>query len=83
MQLEDTTPKDKLSWCVKWTSSFFLIAAMAVRASDGSNLLDNVLSLIGATGWLCVAYLWRDRSLITLNAIAMFILLSGILQRFI
>jgi hypothetical protein len=83
MRLEDTTPKDKLSWCIKWASSLFLIAAMAVRASEGSNFLDNVLSFVGATGWFCVACMWRDRSLITLNAIAMFILLSGILQRFV
>ncbi len=83
MRLEDTTPKDKLSWCIKWAASLCLIAAMAIRASDGSNYLDTLLSFVGVTGWFCVACIWRDRALITLNAIGMFILLSGILQRFV
>ena len=76
-----STPKDGLSWYIKWISSGFLIAAMAIRATDTSNFLDNVLSLVGATGWFWVACLWKDRSLVALNSIAMFILLSGILQR--
>ena len=83
MRLKDTTPKDGLSWYIKWISSLILISAMAVRASGGSNFLDTTLSLIGASGWFFVACIWGDRSLITLNAIAMFILFSGILQRFI
>ena len=81
MRLEDTTPKDGLSWYLKWLASFALIAAMMVRASEGSNFLDTVLSLVGVSGWFCVACLWRDRALITLNAIGVFILCSGLLKR--
>ena len=76
-----STPKDGLSWYIKWVSSGFLIAAMVIRATEMSNLLDNILSLIGAMGWFWVACLWKDRSLITLNSIAIFILLCGVLQR--
>ena len=83
MRLDETTPKDSLSWYIKWLSSSFLIAAMAIRASDGSNFIDTLLSFTGAFGWFCVACLWKDRALITLNAIGMFILFSGLLQGFV
>ena len=73
------TPKDGLSWYIKWVASGFLIAAMVIRATDMSNLLDNILSLIGSIGWLWVACLWKDRSLVTLNFIAILILLNGVL----
>lgn len=83
MRLDKTTPKDGLSWYIKWMSSLFLITAMAIRSSNYSNFLDTILSFIGVLGWFCVACLWKDRALITLNAIGIFILLSGILQRFV
>ena len=83
MRLSRTTPKDSLSWYVKWLSSLLLIAAMSIRASGGSNFIDTLLSFTGALGWFCVACLWKDRALITLNAIGIFILFNGILQRFI
>lgn len=81
MGLKGTTPKDKLSWYIKWFSSLVLITAMAIRASEGSNFLDTTLSLIGASGWFIVACIWKDRALLVLNSIALFILLSGLMQR--
>jgi hypothetical protein len=40
-----------------------------------------VLSFFGCLGWLFVAFIWKDRALIILNAIACFILLTGLLTK--
>tara|TARA_Y100000401_G_C8302959_1_gene215270 strand:+ start:282 stop:584 length:303 start_codon:yes stop_codon:yes gene_type:complete len=79
---KSATPKEDLSWYVKWISSSFLIAAFAVRSTQGFPFIDLCLSLIGVSGWLWVGLLWKDRALIILNAIAVFILLSGLIRHF-
>jgi hypothetical protein len=79
---KSATPKQDLSWYVKWTSSVFLIGAFAVRSTQEFPFIDLCLSLIGVAGWLWVGLLWKDRALIILNAIAVFILLSGLIRHF-
>ena len=76
------TSKLNLSWYVKWTASVFLICAFAVRSSQLYPFIDLCLSLIGVSGWLWVGLLWKDRALIILNGIAVFILLSGLIRHF-
>ena len=65
-----------LSWYVKWVSSIILIAAMIFTANNlyPYNLF---LHFIGITGWLWVAVIWNDRSLIVLNAVALAIFANG------
>ena len=67
-----------LSWYVKWASSFFLIIAMILTAYNiyPYNLFYHV---IGLAGWLLVAIIWNDRSLIMLNAVALIIYANGIM----
>ena len=67
-----------LSWYVKWASSITLIAAMILTANNlyPYNLF---LHFIGITGWLWVAVLWNDRSLIVLNAVALSIFANGMI----
>ena len=76
------TPNYGASWYVKWTASSFLIAAFAVRSGQMYPFVDLCLSLIGVSGWLWVGLLWKDRALIILNGIAVFILLSGFIRHF-
>ena len=78
---KSATPKQTLDWYIKWVASVILLAAMVVRSAGISNFLDNVLSFIGCLGWLFVAFIWKDRALIILNAVACFILLTGIFTR--
>lgn len=78
---KSVTPKQTVDWYIKWVASVILLAAMVVRSSGISNFLDNVLSFIGCLGWLFVAFIWKDRALIILNAVACFILLTGIFTR--
>lgn len=77
---KSATPKQDLSWYVKWVGSSILLCAMMFRAEGLYPLADLVLSFIGVTLWLWVALLWKDRALIILNAVAMLVLGSGLLR---
>jgi|TARA_R100000030_G_scaffold19502_1_gene13779 hypothetical protein len=79
---KSATPKQDLSWYVKWVGSIILLCAMMFRAEGLYPLADLVLSFIGVSLWLWVALLWRDRALIILNAVAMIVLGSGLLRQF-
>lgn len=78
---KSATPKLTLDWYVKWTASVILLAAMVIRSTGISNTVDTILSFFGCLGWLFVAFVWKDRALIILNAIACFILLTGLLTK--
>ena len=78
---KSATPKQTLDWYIKWAASIILLAAMVIRSAGVSNLLDTILSFFGCLGWLFVAFIWKDRALIMLNAIACFILLTGIFTK--
>ena len=75
-----TTPKQTKDWYIKWAATVLILIAMVLRATGDYPLTDMCLSLIGCVGWLVVAMLWKDRALIILNAVASFILMTGILN---
>ena len=83
---KSATPKQDLSWYIKWVSSFFILVSALFRIngpdidSGIANLLDNIFSFIGVTGWLVVGVLWKDRALLLLNGVLMFVLASGLLK---
>jgi hypothetical protein len=77
---KSATPKQDLSWYVKWTSSVLLLSAMVFRAEGLFPLADLILSFTGCMGWLWVGLLWKDRALIILNAVAVVILGGGLLR---
>jgi hypothetical protein len=78
---KSATPKLTVDWYVKWFASIILLTAMVIRSANISNTIDTVLSFIGCLGWLFVAFIWKDRALIILNAVACFILLTGLLTK--
>ena len=80
---KSATPKQDLSWYVKWIASMFLLCAFAFRSTQQFPFVDLCLSLIGVSGWLWVGLLWKDRALVLLNGIAVFILLSGLINHFV
>ena len=75
--------KKDLAWFIKWVSSFIVITAMSLRGIEGMQVYDLTLSIVGVAGWLFVGMLWKDRALIMLNAIALFILMSGFIAHFV
>ena len=76
---KSATPKYTPDWYVKWVASIFLLTGMSMRGIEGFVLYDLSLSIIGVTGWLVVAAIWEDRSLIILNSFALLLLLKNLI----
>ena len=82
--IKSITPKGDISWYIKWVASVFIIFGMMMTSLDVSFFPTNLyFHLIGVSGWFIVGFLWHDRSLIVVNAIAMVIFTMGILKTFI
>jgi len=81
---KSATPKQDLSWYIKWTASVFILtsALFRIQGPEYDNL-DTLFSFIGVTGWMVVGLLWKDRALILLNGVLMFVLASGLLKWFL
>ena len=63
----------KKDWYIKWVSSIILIISLLLTAN---NLFIGVFGFIG---WVVVAILWKDRSLILLNTTSLVIYINGII----
>ena len=72
MTIKKVTPLGGLSWYVKWISSLVIIVGM-IMSSLNIYPYNLYIHLIGVAGWLWVGFLWHDRALILLNAIAVVI----------
>ena len=75
------TPKGDLSWYIKWVSSIIIIVGM-VLSSANIYPLNIWVHMFGVTGWLVVGMLWHDRALIFLNAVAIFVFASGLVNHY-
>ena len=80
---KSATPKGDMSWYVKWSASFIIICAMSLRGIEGMQFIDLILSIFGVAGWLWVGMLWKDRALIILNAVGLFLLVKNLLLEFL
>ena len=76
---KSATPKYTLDWYIKWVASVFVLVAMSMRGVEGLQLYDLILSIIGLIGWLVVAAIWEDRSLIMLNSFGLLLLLKNLI----
>jgi hypothetical protein len=76
------TPKHDLSWYIKWTASYILLIGMALTSLN-IQPYNLYFHLVGVTGWFVVGMLWHDRALVFINAVAIFIFLTGILKEII
>ena len=65
---------------INWLSTIVLLIGVAARTTWELVLIDLCLTAIGAAGWGFVAYKWHDRALLVINAVALVILLGGILK---
>ena len=68
----------KKDWYIKWVSSIILMISLLLTAN---NLFPYNLCIggFGFIGWVVVAILWKDRSLILLNTTALVIYINGII----
>ncbi len=76
---KSATPKYTPDWYIKWVSSVFILAAMSMRGVEGLQLYDLIFSITGVAGWLVVAAIWEDRSLIMLNSVGLLLLLKNLI----
>ena len=79
---KSATPKQDLSWYVKWVASVFILASMSMRGIDGLQQYDLMLSLVGVVGWMWVGFLWKDRSLILINGVGIILFLNTLIRDF-
>ena len=82
MTIKKVTPLGGLSWYVKWISSLVIIVGM-IMSSLNIYPYNLYIHLIGVAGWLWVGFLWHDRALILLNAIAVVIFALGIVNYYL
>ena len=66
-----------LSWYVKWISSITLIFAM-IATTNNLYPINMILQGLGVAGWLWVSIIWNDRALIVVNAVAVAIMINGL-----
>ena len=64
---------------IKWTSSYILLIGMALTSLD-IQPYNLFFHLVGVTGWFFVGMMWHDRALVFINAVAMFIFITGLLK---
>lgn len=75
---KSATPKQDVSWYIKWTASVFILMAMSIRGIEGLQLYDLIFSVIGVAGWLVVSILWKDRALLILNGVGLIFLVRNL-----
>lgn len=80
--MKSATPKQDLSWYIKWIASVFILISMSIRGVDGLQYYDLLLSLLGVIGWLFVGLLWKDRALILLNGVGVFLFLNTLIRNY-
>ena len=67
----------KLDWYIKWSATA-VVCAGALAASLDIYPLGPVLLNLGSLLWLIVAVMWRERSLIAVNAVVLLIYTVGL-----
>jgi ABC-type siderophore export system fused ATPase/permease subunit len=80
---KSATPKQDLSWYVKWTASIFILASMSIRGVEGLQQYDLMLSLVGVACWMWVGFLWKDRALILLNGVGIILFLNTLIRDYL
>jgi len=76
---KSATPKQDLSWYIKWTASCFILASMSIRGIEGLQDYDLILSTCGVFGWLIVSFIWQDRALIIVNGVGLMFLIKNLI----
>ena len=80
--LQKVTPTHTKDWYIKWAASIILLVGMLLTANQ-IYPLNLFVHLVGLGGWLIVAMMWNDRSLIIINAVAIAIMANGLIKYFI
>lgn len=80
---EDITLIKTKGWVyyTKWISTVLVLIAVSCRSvEEVPKIYDVIFSFLGTVGWLYVGLAWKDRALIMLNAVLVFMLGTAILR---
>ena len=70
--------RHKIDWWIKWVASIILLCGM-ILTSQNIYPINLMIHATGILGWLIVAIMWNDRSLIVVNACALTLLVNGLI----
>ena len=66
---------------IKWAATILILIAVGCRSvNEIPKIYDVVFSLIGTFGWLYVSLAWKDRALIILNSVIVFMLATSLVR---
>jgi len=72
---------DNFDWYLKWVASIIILVSLAMRSAGPEfRIYDLGFGLVGILLWLWVSVIWRDRALIMLNGVSLFMLLTTFLR---
>ena len=73
-------PED-FDWYMKWVASVVVLLSLAMRAAGPEfRIYDLCFGFIGIALWCWVSVIWKDRALIMLNTVSLFMLGVALLK---
>lgn len=78
---KSATPKYTLDWYVKWFASVVILISLAMRSAGPEyRIYDLAFGVVGIALWLWVSMLWKDRALILLNGVSLFMVMTALFR---
>ena len=75
-------PED-FDWYLKWVASIIVLCSLAMRAAGPEfRFYDLSFGAVGIALWCWVSIIWKDRALIMLNTVSLFMLGVALLKEF-
>lgn len=74
---------ENFDWYLKWVASIVVLMSLAMRAAGPEfRIYDLSFGFVGITLWCWVSVIWKDRALIMLNTVSLFMLGVALLKEF-
>ena len=74
---------DNFDWYLKWFASIIVLTSLAMRAAGPEfRIYDLSFGFVGIALWCWVSVIWKDRALIMLNTVSLFMLGVALLKEF-
>lgn len=75
---------ENFDWYLKWIASIIILISLASRAAGPEfRFYDLIFGVTGVALWLWVSIIWKDRALIMLNSVSLFMLITAIGREYV
>ena len=72
---------ENFDWYLKWVASVVVLLSLAMRSAGPEyRIYDLAFGVVGIALWTWVSVIWRDRALIMLNGVSLFMLITALLR---